>query len=146
LALGAATPCAGRGADLPAQTAFKVASALRGPLEGDWRLRTQSGRALFAFQLSDPGGAPDAHAASPQSPAVEGAWLDLRGPKGRIVQGPLDSVRRQGRALTVSFREDGVAAPTTVELFERASGWRGRLIEGGRALAVILVRPPLRGS
>jgi len=120
------------------QTALAATTALRGSLEGSWRLNTVGGLGLYAFELADPGEGPDPRAASAQSPAVEGAWRDLRRPTDRTASGVFDGVERRDDSMTLRFSESG---PVTVVLRRGAQGaWGGWLRSGAKPTRVVMER------
>jgi hypothetical protein len=107
------------------QGAYTAAQARRGGLDGRWRLEAADGHALYIFQLSDPGPVPDPRSGNPSVPVIEGAW---RNPvrKGSGASGFLDSVQREGSALTLRFADGD--RPLTVSLRQRAGGdWSGAI-------------------
>jgi hypothetical protein len=118
--------------------ALAAATALRGPLEGSWRLSTTGGRGLYLFELADPGASPDPRAAAPQNPAVEGAWRDLRRPGDRSASAVFDSIEHSEGSVTLRFTEGG---PVSVILRRGAhGGWRGWLRSGARTAHVVMER------
>jgi hypothetical protein len=130
---------AGAAAGEPApQAALAAATALRGPLEGTWRLTTTGGRGLYLFELADPGASLDPRAAAPQRPAVEGAWRDLRRPGDRSASAVFDGIERSEGAVTLRFSEGG---PVSVVLRRGADGsWRGWLTSRARTTHVVMER------
>jgi hypothetical protein len=126
--------------------AFRAAQAARGPLEGLWRVTTRDGRPLYLIAIADSAGQPDPRAADPDTPDLEGAWMDLR-PAGVFTgAGYLAAAKVAGRSLELFFYERG--RPVTRALVLRRSGktWSGRLDEGGRPIAVIMTRARLLES
>ena len=105
-----------------------AAQSRQGPLDGKWLLAGAAGRAMFEFQLVDPGeGAP-----------VDGAWrrLDAARRSGFVLVG------RDGVRTTFRFFEEGGSAPVAVTLEPSADGsWRGELARGDRTEPVTLRRP-----
>jgi hypothetical protein len=124
------------------QAAFQAAESLQGPLDGVWRLDDASGRTLFVFALSDPGGRPAPLAASPDNPGVEGAWRDPDRPRDVDGSGLLDSVRRDGRRVQIRFvvGPDRLCEVVTLKAAGTAR-WKGELSAApGARRAVIMTR------
>ena len=118
--------------------AYAAAQARRGALDGRWRLEAGDGHDLYIFQLSDPGPVPDPRSGNPSIPVIEGAWRDPER-KGADGSGFLDSVQREGSALTLRFVDADHAL--TVNLRQRASGdWRGALDGAGQSRPVVMKR------
>ena len=126
--------------DAAVKAAYDAAEARRGGLDGRWRLESPDGRALFIFQLSDPGPVPDPRSATPSVPAIEGAWRDPAS-HGAGDAGFLDSVQRDGSALTLRFNGADPARPLVVSLRQRAGGdWSGVIDGAGPSRPVIMKR------
>jgi hypothetical protein len=120
------------------QGAYAAAQARRGGLDGRWRLEAADGRALYIFQLSDPGPVPDPRSGNPSIPVIEGAWRDPAR-KGSGGSGFLDSVQRDGSTLTLRFADGD--RPLAVSLRQRASGdWAGAIDGAGPSRPVVMRR------
>lgn len=120
---------------------FKAAEAARGPLDGRWRLARADGEALFDFQFSDSGGAPDERAASPDTPQIEGAWLDLRRPGALYALGVFASVKRDPDGLSLLFYEGAPPQAQSVTLRSMFGDvWTGELAAGGLRTKVTMTR------
>jgi hypothetical protein len=120
------------------QGAYAAAQARRGGLDGRWRLEAADGRALYIFQLSDPGPVPDPRSGNPGVPVIEGAWRDP-GRQGASGSGFLDSVVREGSALTLRFIDGD--RPLTVSLRQRADGdWNGAIEGTGSSRPAVMKR------
>jgi hypothetical protein len=114
------------------QGAYAAAEARRGPLDGRWRLTARDGRALYVFQLSDPGPIADPRSADATTPVIEGAWHDPARSSAAGGSGFLDSVHRDGAALSLSFFDRDPARPLVVSLRQRHDGvWAG-VLQGRR--------------
>jgi hypothetical protein len=110
------------------QGAYAAAEARRGPLDGRWRLTASDGRALYIFQLSDPGQVPDPRSGDPSAPVIEGAWRDPARPSAAGGSGFLSHVRRDGGSLSVRFVDRDPARPMVVTLRQQRDGvWAGVL-------------------
>jgi hypothetical protein len=113
--------------------AYTAAEARRGPLDGRWRLTARDGRALYVFQLSDPGQIADPRSGDPEAPVIEGAWRDPSRTSSAGGSGFLDSVRREGAALSLHFVDHDLARPMVVTLRQKRDGaWAGVLQGAGR--------------
>ncbi len=121
---------------------FKAAEALRGPLEGRWRVTSRRGEELYLIQLADPGGRPNSRATLPGSPTAEGAWLDLRRTQSLEGAGYLAAAKRVGTSLTLLFFERPGGA-RTIELRKSGRGrWRGELVTERERSPVNMRREP----
>jgi hypothetical protein len=117
---------------------FETAQALRGPLEGRWKLIRTDGRPLYFFQIADAGGKPDPRAAQPDAPDIEGAWLDIARSRTAAGAGYLASVRVRQARLVILFYELRRAA-NTLTLSDAGPGvWTGVLDGPDGAIQVIL--------
>lgn len=94
----------------------------QGPMDGGWTLSV-GGRALYALQLVDRGG------------AVEGAWRDLRRAGALDASGFFEAVERAGADVTFHFSETTVAV-----VHAEGVRWAGQFTEAGRTEAVSLTR------
>jgi hypothetical protein len=120
---------------------FRAAEAARGPLEGRWRLRLGDGQPLYSFEISDSGGAPDARAAAPQAPQIEGAWRDLRHPDALDASGVLVVVKRDLGQLVILFYEGQPPQSVTVTLEPVSpAAWSGELVAGDARIKVVMTR------
>jgi len=121
--------------------AYANAESVQGPLDGRWRLVGADGTDLFAFVMADTGGAPSSRAATPDAPAIEGAWRDLRRPGALAASGFLQSVVHATDAVEIRFYEADPSAPTVVKLRADAAGaWSGDLVEAGSSRPVVMKR------
>jgi hypothetical protein len=120
--------------------AFRAAEAMQGPLDGLWRVQDKEGRTLFVFALADPGDAPAPLSATPERPGVEGAWRDPNRARAADSSGFIDSVRSDGRSVSIRFAEDPVQ-PETLSLSAGRDGrWRGELNVAGAPRPVVMTR------
>jgi len=120
---------------------FQMAEASRGALDGRWRLAGADGRALYLFQFSDSGGAPDPRATTPMSPQVEGAWQDLRLPPNALNgTGMFETVRRDGTRLSIVLDEGAPPHTETITLQPTGSAWSGEFVDGATRTAVTMTR------
>jgi hypothetical protein len=111
------------------RASFQAREARQGDLDGRWTLTDVDGKALYIFQLADPG---------PGRGPVEGAWRDLGRTDGARTSGFIDAAARSGRSLTVNFQDAG---PCTVTLTEGADGrWTGQIKVGDKTQAVVMGR------
>jgi hypothetical protein len=123
------------------RAAYGAAEARRGGLDGRWRLTDARGQALYIFQISDPGGAPDPRSSNPRVPVIEGAWRDPRREGTRHDAGFLSSVQRDGAGLVVRFVDRDPSRPQVVTLRPRAGGdWTGEIAGEAAAKAVVMSR------
>jgi hypothetical protein len=123
------------------KAAYESAENAQGPLDGRWRLSGSDGADLFAFVMADTGGAPSSRAASPDNPAIEGAWRDLRRQGGLGDSGLLQSVAHIADRVEIRFYEADPSAPTVVKLRIDAAGvWSGDLVEAGSSRPVVMRR------
>jgi hypothetical protein len=93
--------------------------------KGRWQVSESDGAALFALVMADTGGAPSARAASPDDPAIEGAWRDLRRPGAVGESGLLASVTHLADGVEIRFYEADPTVPTVIRLHAVAGGWSG---------------------
>jgi len=119
---------------------FAAAQALRGPLEGRWRLFRTDGRPLYFFQIADPGGKPDPRASRPDAPDVEGAWLDIARSRSPAGIGYLASVRLRQTRLVMLFYELRRAANTLTLSAAGPGVWTGVLDGPDGSLKVVMRR------
>jgi hypothetical protein len=116
---------------------FEAAQAARGPLEGRWRLALADGQPLYAFEISDSGGSPDARAAAP----IEGAWRDLRRPDALDASGVFATVKRESDRLSILFYEGDAFQARTISLDAASADlWTGELVTAGAVLKVVMRR------
>jgi len=100
--------------------------ALRGPMEGGWRLVGAQGEPLYDIELSE------------DREGLGGAWRDLRRPGALDASGLLDGARDGGR-LSLQL-----SATAVVRLQAAAGGvWSGELDEAGQSQPVKLERSGL---
>jgi hypothetical protein len=123
------------------RASYQNAEATRGALDGRWRLAGANGQAIYVFQFSDSGGAPDPRATTPMSPQVEGAWQDLRLPPNALnATGMFETVRRDGGKLSIVLDEGVPPHTETVTLQPNGSAWAGDFVDGGTRVAVTMTR------
>jgi hypothetical protein len=126
-----------RGASAAAQT-------LQGPLDGRWSIDASDGSPLYTFLFVDSGRA---------NAGLEGAWRDLRGGAGLSATGVIDSVQRNGGALSAAFYPRAGAGSVSLNLVQLSDGsWSGDMSQGGERRSVRMVRaepildvPPMFG-
>jgi hypothetical protein len=119
---------------------FRTAEALRGALDGRWRITSRKGEGLYLIQLADPDGRADPAASAPDTP--EGAWLDLRRAQSMEGVGYLAAAKRVGPSLTLLFFE-GQGGARTIELRPDSRGrWRGELVADRERSPVVMNREP----
>ena len=117
--------------DARIRASVAAAQAYQGPLDGSWTLYDGQGHGVFAFQLVDP----------PRGGPLEGAWRDVRKPKGVAAWGLVDQLTRDGVALAFTFPETPGAPPISITLQSDATGaWSGQMTENGATQPVTLKR------
>jgi hypothetical protein len=122
------------------RASFQMAEATRGALDGRWRLAGADGGALYLFQFSDSGGAPDPRATTPMAPQVEGAWQDLRRPNALNATGMFETVRRDGSRLSIVLDEGDPPRTETITLQPVGSAWSGEFVDGAARTPVTMTR------
>jgi len=91
--------------------------------------------------MADTGGAPSSRATSPDNPAIEGAWRDLRRPGAVGALGLLQSVTHIADSVEIRFYEADPSTPTVIRLrAEAGGGWSGDLVETGASRPVVMKR------
>jgi hypothetical protein len=120
---------------------FRAAVALRGRLEGGWRVIGRRGEGLYLIQLADPDGRPDPGASEPEAPSVEGAWRDLQRASSLDGAGYLAAAKRWGQSLTLLFFEGSDARRIELEADGRGR-WRGELFAEGATVPVVMRHEP----
>ncbi|HUO21313.1 MAG TPA: hypothetical protein VMU59_02215 [Caulobacteraceae bacterium] len=111
------------------RSSFQAREARQGDLDGRWTLTDPDGKALYVFQLADPGRG--------RGP-VEGAWRDLGQAGGPAASGFIDAADRVGRALTLNFQDAG---PCTVTLTQAPDGrWTGQIKTAAATRPVVMAR------
>jgi len=128
------------GGEAEVRAAFDAGQALRGPLEGAWRLNAADGELLYRFQFADPAGLLDPRAAGPDAPGVEGVWLDARRECALDGAGYIASIRARGGLLVLGFSEGRRLAAHTVQLKSGDGRWVGWMRAGRARLAVTMTR------
>jgi hypothetical protein len=123
------------------RASYQMAEASRGALDGRWRLAGADGGALYLFQFSDSGGAPDPRATTPMAPQVEGAWQDLRLPPNALnATGMFETVRRDGARLSIVLDEGDPPRTETITLQPAGSAWTGEFVDGATRATVTMTR------
>lgn len=121
--------------------AYQAAEQRQGPMDGRWRLNDNDGAPLFDFMLTDTGGLRSARFSRPDHPDIEGAWRDLRREGLRDDAGFLDSVRRDGDTLIITFAEHHPDQALRLVVKRAPNGeWTGALDEGGAERPVFMSR------
>jgi hypothetical protein len=121
--------------------AFAAAEALRGGLDGRWRLSNADGTPLYIFQLADSGYASDPRSSTPWAPTIEGAWRDLQREGAIDSSGFVTAVERTGGAVVIRFYNRDPSRPLVVTLTQGASGdWSGALEADGARRSVVMSR------
>ena len=124
------------------RAAYAAAEALRGALDGRWRVSSADGAGLYDFQFADSGVSPDPRSATPWTPTIEGAWRDLRRDGAIDSSGFVTSITRDGTALVIRFYDRDPGRPKVVTLTQRAGGvvWTGSLDDGTGSRPVTMSR------
>jgi hypothetical protein len=121
------------------RSSFQAAEAMRGALDGRWRLAAaDGGPPIYVFQFSDSGGAPDARATTPMAPQVEGSWRDMRRPDALNGSGITETIRRDSQGMTIVFYEDN--QEQTFVLQPAGAAWTGELMLAGVRTKVLMTR------
>jgi hypothetical protein len=112
--------------------AFDSAQVMQGPLDGPWTVVGPDGAPLFSFLFTDTG---------QEDEPVQGAWRDLRKARGPDSAGVIDVVWREGRALTLRFREREGGPELVLKLEPGAQGrWTGAMDGDGARRPVVMRR------
>ncbi len=107
-----------------------AAQALYGPLDGTWALRDSQGRLRYVIQIVDP---------VPGQGDLQAAWRDPSAADRGSDLGVVDSIRREGLRLVLTFaRPDGPVSLTLAE--GGGERWTGRMERQGRPISVSLTR------
>jgi len=114
------------------RAAFAAAQALRGGLDGRWRLTTAEGEALYIFQFADSGLSADPRSSTPWTPTIEGAWRDPRREGAIDSSGFVSSIERNGMVLVIRLFDRDNRRPTVITLNQQSGGpgWSGALEDG----------------
>jgi hypothetical protein len=105
---------------------------MQGPLDGPWTVLGQDGAPLFSFVFTDSG---------EEDEPVQGAWRDLRKERGPDSAGVIDAVWREGRGLTLRFREQAGGPEIVLKLEPGAQGrWTGAMDGDGARRPVVMRR------
>jgi hypothetical protein len=118
--------------DAAIKSAFDAQQALYGPLDGGWVLTDRDGRALYSFEITDPG---------QKAGLAAGAWRDLARLAAIDGKGYFTGIDRRGERLVLRFREHPGWFAKVVVLKPAADGaWRGRLRAGLSLRPVVMKR------
>jgi hypothetical protein len=120
------------------RAAFAAAEALRGGLDGRWRVSSSDGVALYVFQFADSGVSPDPRSSTPWTPTIEGAWRDLQREGAVDNSGFINSIQRDGASLVIRFfNRDPVHAEVLTLSLQAGGAWRGSLDGAGHRVVVM---------
>jgi hypothetical protein len=121
--------------------AFAEAEALRGGLDGRWRLSGADGAPLYIFQFADSGYSADPRSATPWTPTIEGAWRDLQREGAIDSSGFVTAIERTGGAVVIRFYNRDPSHPQVVTLTQGSGGdWTGALDADGARRNVVMNR------
>lgn len=111
--------------------AFRGAQGSQGSLDGPWHILGPGGVAIYTLQVTDPGAG---------EARIEGAWRNLK-TSGPGASGFIESVRREGADLILTFREGAAEGLTELTLRPGGQGaWDGELVANNARTDIIASR------